>query len=62
MPFSLKRQRGQALVEYAVIAVAVVLAFVSASLLMQQLLAASMGDTMRGFDTPSKLPDKSFFP
>jgi Flp pilus assembly pilin Flp len=51
-----RRQRGQALVEYAVIAAAVLLAFVSATLVMQQLLQANMGDTMKGIDTPSKLP------
>jgi Flp pilus assembly pilin Flp len=56
MKQGLKHQRGQALVEYAVIAAAVLLAFVSATLLTQQLLSANMGDTMRGLDTPSKLP------
>jgi hypothetical protein len=56
MKRGLRRQRGQALVEYAVIAAAVLLAFASATLLTQQLLSANMGDTMRGLDTPSKLP------
>ena len=51
-----RRQRGQALVEYAVIAAAVVLAFVSASFLMRDLLALNVTDTMKGMNTSSKLP------
>jgi hypothetical protein len=51
-----RRQRGQALVEYAVIAAAVILAFVSASLLTRELLSTNMTDTMKGMNTRSKLP------
>lgn len=53
-------QKGQALVEYVVIAASVLLAFVSALLLLQQLLSMNMKDTMRGMDTPSKLPGRPF--
>lgn len=52
-------QKGQALLEYVVIAAAVLLAFVSATLLLQQLLSMNMADTMRGMNTPSKLPGQS---
>lgn len=52
----LRRQRGQAMTEYAVIAGAVILAFVASVLVLQQLLAVNMGSTMQGLSSPSLLP------
>jgi len=44
------------LTEYALIATAVILAFVVSIALLQQLLAANMSSTMDGFSSPKQLP------
>ena len=49
-------QRGQALVEYAVIAVAVILAFSAAAVVTQQLLSANVSSTMEGLSSPAVSP------
>lgn len=42
--------------EYALIATAVILAFVVSVALLQQLLAANMSSTMEGFSSPRQMP------
>lgn len=49
-------QRGQAITEYAVIAVAVILAFAVSVVMLQQLLAANMGSTIQGLSSSKLLP------
>jgi len=51
-----RSQRGQALVEYAVIAVAVILAFSAAAVVTQQLLSANVSSTMEGLSSPAMSP------
>ncbi|MEZ0367462.1 MAG: hypothetical protein ACAI44_00085 [Candidatus Sericytochromatia bacterium] len=55
-PLRRRRQRGQALTEYAMIATAVILAFAVSVVVLQQLLAANMGSTMDGLSSPRMLP------
>ena len=49
------RQRGQAIIEYAVIGVGIILVFLLASSLLQPLLRANMEDTRQGLDSESFL-------
>lgn len=46
-------QRGQAIVEYAVIAGTLIIAIASAMAALQPLLGASVTSTMEGFSSPS---------
>ena len=48
-----RSQRGQAIVEYAVIAGTLVVSIAAAMATLQPLLGASISSTMQGFSSPS---------
>lgn len=51
-----RRQRGQAMVEYAVVAATILLAFVVSVGVTQRLMGASLYSTMQGLNPPQMAP------
>lgn len=51
-----QRQRGQAMAEYAVVGMAIILAVILSATLLRPVLTNSLENTRQGLDTPVQVP------